>query len=90
MRLQGGNYASLDGNLMIKALEMLTGDFVCMFRLGDTRVRRGEGSGVDQRSAGRGSEVDGKDVSTRRQAGRQWALARVRGHNGDQPRGPIG
>ncbi|KAG2436222.1 hypothetical protein HXX76_006533 [Chlamydomonas incerta] len=42
-KFMGGNYAALDGNLMIKALEMLTGDFVCMFRLGDTRDAKSRG-----------------------------------------------
>lgn len=33
----GGNYQCLDSDLMIKAMECLTGDFVCMFRLGDNK-----------------------------------------------------
>ncbi|GLC55678.1 hypothetical protein PLESTB_001013700 [Pleodorina starrii] len=42
-KFMGKDYASLDGNLMIKALEVLTGDFVCMFRLGDIRDAKSRG-----------------------------------------------
>ncbi|EFJ51234.1 hypothetical protein VOLCADRAFT_88104 [Volvox carteri f. nagariensis] len=42
-KFMGKDYASLDGNLMIKALEVLTGDFVCLFRLGDVRDAKSRG-----------------------------------------------
>lgn len=36
-KFMGGSYAELDANLMIKAMEIMTGDFVCIFALGDPK-----------------------------------------------------